>query len=364
MNARENGGQAPDPRHLLGGYASGTLTPDEQKLLFEAALTDPALFEELMREQALKETLRQPGARRELMEALDARPSTWDRLRQWIASPVGWSAAGAVAATVVVALFLGRHKEVAAPSVATVAQNEAQLALRLPEPAPETVAAPPPAKPAEKKAQPARNETRTAVLASRQMKQEAAREVPSLPAPPAVAVSADAALVREMGVQAPAAAPPPVPAEAAAELRKASAPAQPAIEYGILRGDGSGVFRPVATAAELGDSDRFKVTVTPKEDGVLTLLRRNRDQRVSVVARARATAGATLILPAEDSLRTSDIESVIIQLGDPAEADAKPVLGFSNQGFSAVPGGPPAASKARAKVAGTTAVEIPIRRRR
>jgi len=58
-------------RKLLGGYATGTLTAAEQKLLFEAALDDQELFEELEREQALKEMLEQPGARSRLISALE-----------------------------------------------------------------------------------------------------------------------------------------------------------------------------------------------------------------------------------------------------------------------------------------------------
>jgi len=37
-------------RKLIGGYATGTLTAAEQKLLFDAALDDQELFDELARE--------------------------------------------------------------------------------------------------------------------------------------------------------------------------------------------------------------------------------------------------------------------------------------------------------------------------
>ena len=40
---------------LLGGYATGTLTPEEQQLLFEAALSDQELFDALAREQSLRD---------------------------------------------------------------------------------------------------------------------------------------------------------------------------------------------------------------------------------------------------------------------------------------------------------------------
>ena len=41
-------------RKLLGGYATGTLTPDEQQALFEAALNDQELFDALAGEEALR----------------------------------------------------------------------------------------------------------------------------------------------------------------------------------------------------------------------------------------------------------------------------------------------------------------------
>lgn len=51
-------------RGLIGGYATGSLSEAEQKLLFEAALDDQELFDELAREQALKELLGRQGSSR------------------------------------------------------------------------------------------------------------------------------------------------------------------------------------------------------------------------------------------------------------------------------------------------------------
>ena len=44
---------SPETERLLGGYATNTLTADERKLLYQAALEDQDLFDELAREQAL-----------------------------------------------------------------------------------------------------------------------------------------------------------------------------------------------------------------------------------------------------------------------------------------------------------------------
>lgn len=90
-------------RKLLGGYATGTLTDSEQKLLFEAALDDQELFEELEREQALKEMIEQPGARSRLIAALEpAEPA----VKSWWRKPWPWAAAATVAMGVVIAVAL------------------------------------------------------------------------------------------------------------------------------------------------------------------------------------------------------------------------------------------------------------------
>ena len=58
-------------RNLLGGYASGTLSDAEKKLLFEAALEDQVLFDAMADEQALKDLLDDPESRGYLRAVLD-----------------------------------------------------------------------------------------------------------------------------------------------------------------------------------------------------------------------------------------------------------------------------------------------------
>jgi hypothetical protein len=70
-----------DIQKLLGGYATGTLTPEERQALFDAALTDQELFDSLAREEALREVLSDPAARAHLLAALDDAPAPW--YRQW-----------------------------------------------------------------------------------------------------------------------------------------------------------------------------------------------------------------------------------------------------------------------------------------
>ncbi|WNM58288.1 hypothetical protein [Candidatus Nitrospira allomarina] len=58
--------------HLLGGYASNTLTDEEKRQLYEAALNDQALFDALVDEEALKVMLADPEARRRILASLEA----------------------------------------------------------------------------------------------------------------------------------------------------------------------------------------------------------------------------------------------------------------------------------------------------
>ena len=72
---------------LLGGYATGTLTAEEQQALFEAALEDQELFDTLAREQGLRDLLRDPPARAELLAALDERHERPRRPLPGVAAP-------------------------------------------------------------------------------------------------------------------------------------------------------------------------------------------------------------------------------------------------------------------------------------
>jgi hypothetical protein len=81
---------------LLGGYATGTLTPAEQTALFEAALEDQELFDALAREQSVRDLLRDPAARGFLLAALDEPRLTWtQRAGRWVlGNAVGLAAVG------------------------------------------------------------------------------------------------------------------------------------------------------------------------------------------------------------------------------------------------------------------------------
>jgi hypothetical protein len=76
-------------RGLIGGYATGTLTEAERKILFEAALQDQDLFDELAREQALKEALEEPGAKQRVIAALERPKNRWPHAWVWAATRAG-----------------------------------------------------------------------------------------------------------------------------------------------------------------------------------------------------------------------------------------------------------------------------------
>ncbi len=105
---------------LIGGYATGTLTPAEREALFEAALDDQALFDELAREQSLEDLLRDPSVRAHLLAALGDAPLPWHRrAARWI-----WGHAvgvGAVACFVVMAAYVATQVHFAPPHVRVVA---------------------------------------------------------------------------------------------------------------------------------------------------------------------------------------------------------------------------------------------------
>lgn len=104
-----------EARKLLGGYATGSLTEYERKLLFDAALDDQDLFDELAAEQALKELIESPGARTRLQAALEPKA----KARVWWP----WAVAFVAAATVVFLVVRVPRSEPEPVDVAQV-QNE------------------------------------------------------------------------------------------------------------------------------------------------------------------------------------------------------------------------------------------------
>jgi hypothetical protein len=316
-------GRPKNPEHLIGGYATGSLSPAEQQALLEHALGDQALFDELMKEQALKEMLDEPGVRRELAAVLgETNPSFADRLHRWMRSPMAWSAAAAMAAASVVTLALWRadrpipsvqeatpvaQRQEAAPAGA---ERELRQLARTPAPTPQRKAArassPPPA--------------RTAVPG--QPKAEA-----QMPATQPLELLAPEPL------RDTAAAPPPPPPAPMAEA-KATAPT---LSYAILRGDAEGVFRPVTSVRDLNDGDRFKLTITPSAPGPLRVTRRAPDGAETPIFAANLPAGATVVVPSGTALRMGEMAAVVLEFGPAPTPLNQPMFGLRSPAGAAAP---------------------------
>jgi hypothetical protein len=186
---------------LLGGYATGTLTAEEQQALFAAALDDQELFDTLAREQSLRDLLRDPAMKAQALAALDDRAKP-----KWI---LWWRPAAAglamAAVTVFAVIAIRRPRPAAEPSLSAVVKP----------------AAPPPA-PAEREAAQATEIRREAAP----LKKKAARAVS---AEKRMAEKDQLADSRDAG---PAPPPPPV----AEPVREMPAPMQVASGMGAARG--------------------------------------------------------------------------------------------------------------------------------
>lgn len=93
-----------DLEKLLGGFGADTLTAEERKLLYTAALQDQQLFNALADEQALKELLADPAVRRRLLQALNqpSLPGAGGSLSwlDWFRRPASLAFAGGLAVAV------------------------------------------------------------------------------------------------------------------------------------------------------------------------------------------------------------------------------------------------------------------------
>ena len=97
-----------DLQKLLGGYAAGTLTPEEQRALFDAALADQTLFDALADEEALRQVLADPACRERVRAALVEEP----QIALWRRWPAVWAFSATAAAAVVLTVIVLRPKPV------------------------------------------------------------------------------------------------------------------------------------------------------------------------------------------------------------------------------------------------------------
>ena len=264
-----------DVRKLLGGYATGTLSPDERQLLFEAALTDDDLFAALSDEHVLKELLDDSTVRALLLRAAEEpRFSVVAAFREWFESPKS----KALVATGAVLLAVIGFKELR-PKAEVPAQI-AELREQVKAPAEAPKAEPPVVKPALRRSRPKPPEK---VEADQPASQAQYAQIPSAPAAGAVggaAVAPEALIAsrREMRM-ADAAGP------AAAEV--SSSP----LRYELLLKTADEEYRPVAGNHEFVAGDVIRVRVTSSRAGAVAISAAN---QATVVVPVRANEPATL----------------------------------------------------------------------
>jgi hypothetical protein len=253
-----------DIKKLLGGYATDTLTTEEQQALFAAALEDQELFDALAREQSLRDLLRDPAARAELLSALDTPATGPVGFWQWLRRPAVVSlAAAGVAAIAIVAVWQGTRMASVKPSAQPVIVAE----LKRPEFSSAPSAAPTPPAPASQPA-PIKRDKDAAASATAMADKEKAPAV-AQPSRRLEAESPAELLKQKKAVFASEPSPPhqaedsmraqiaPVPTEVRADKKTAVAAAQP------LRQFEAGTLRAKIAAAEQMADNKAAAAVAP-----------------------------------------------------------------------------------------------------
>lgn len=118
---------------LIGGYASGSLTEEERRQLFEAALEDQELFDALQNEQAVKELLDDPFSREQIRRA--AAESLTQPKRSWFGRPWIWAASASLASAAVIgiAVLQWEQRPAAVSQVADLRRPEVAAPAPVPE---------------------------------------------------------------------------------------------------------------------------------------------------------------------------------------------------------------------------------------
>jgi len=315
-----------EAKRLLGGYATGSLTAEEMKALFSAALEDQALFEALAEEEALRELLADESYRADLVAALgEERSSLGVRLAAWWQRPQALAWAGGMAAVVLAAVMvyqIGRPPAVT--EIAMVAKEEiAEAPAARPQPA---------AKPleplhggAELPVPAPEEEVATAVSMSKSA--EALEESPSEPAVAVVARPAEGAAVigsvgdvtreglapepKALAFLAGASEAPPEQIVRGQSIRSLAAPtpstaaARPMAQaiaaheadtrqpYAVERATSDGSWQAVPPNSPIGLSEQVRLTIVAPQSGILVV----RDE----------TAGAPLWSSSVEQGQTFDV---------------------------------------------------------
>jgi hypothetical protein len=314
-----------DIEKLIGGYATGSLTEQERRALFEAALSDQALFEALAGEEAFREVLLDPRCRRQIDQALRPAPGFLERVAGWARRPHAWALAGSLAATAAIALLVIRTEQAPQPEIQLARQNKVQA------PAPAADAPPPavmpprragstPAPPAQQKPAPGKKEASPAsggvaggvvggIIPAQPAPSAPAEQAPELaesravapPPPPAMAAEAPPAAPPEKSkdVSTVAAGPGPVQFQAnrpePAHVRtlgtaavRQDAAASPQVRYVVEVKDAAGQFVEATPGTSVAPGVPVRLILMPDEPGTLSVL----DNSNKLLFSSPAVAGA------------------------------------------------------------------------
>jgi hypothetical protein len=343
-----------DVRKLLGGYATGTLTEEEKRELFEAALRDDVLFAVLSDEQALKDVLDDPAARAQALQAADThRFSIRAAFREWFERPRS-KALAAIGAVLVMAVSYTAIRDFRA---AQPVQQVAELRVKLvpaPQvtqtpvsPAPSLLSAPSETRRATaKRAEPRRAEPPRQALTTPEPKLTAA-------APEAVFVS-DAQPLTAPPAAAPAGAVPPI----AAGMTRVAAGGSALIEYSLLKRMPSGEFQAVPFDAPLRVSDELRLHVKSNESGFAATAGGS-------VAPVEPGQTVTLTIPAGVEKTTLTfrpsarvLATTLVPQSETAARAAEP----RRRAAAAMPSAPSAMRDTSAEAGPAISIEIPLKR--
>lgn len=271
---------------LLGGYATDTLSDAERRALFEAAIEDQELFDALAKEQALRDVLQDPSVRQQLIVALGpARESFAVRAWHWLRQPAALAMAGGMAALLIVAGLVLRQTR-------HPARREVMMADAL---------VPPPPRAAEPSIVPPR------AAQQKLFRAPAARVLrPSatLPAPPALADTAEARRQMLQATQMPAQS---FTAKSGALSRAKAAPSvavKLAVEYSLLLKDADGAYAPVPSSTVFHAGDSVRLQVAPSEAGYIYLFQHDATAGWNLVTSQRVEKAQLYVLPSTGGLRS------------------------------------------------------------